>query len=92
MAEIIKGVGEYGILVMIAVLFLYEHFATNKKMLETQNQNANILKEMQVTNQNTSKALEIIQTNQKHNIVVTERIEKKIDCIKEKAEIIKKEV
>ena len=96
--EIINGVANLGILVVIAGFFLHDHYVSSKKMaalMESNNQilasNTAMLKELQKANENTAKSLEIIQQNQDNYIGMTERIEKKIDCIKEKADIIKKE-
>ena len=77
--EAMEAIGNYGILIVIAGLFLYEHISVNKKTKAIQEQNTGLLKEMQETNKNTAKALEILKENQSHMIVVTERIEYKID-------------
>ena len=90
MMELIESVGNIGVLAIIAGVFIFEHITTNKKTLLLHEQNTELLKEMKSSNDNTAKALEIIQENQKHTINVTERIETKIDCIKEKADITKK--
>ena len=87
--EIVDKIGNFGILVVIAGIFLYEHFTSNKKTQTMMEQNSEMLKEMKNTNENTAKALEIIQENQAHTIKITEGIDKKIDCIKEKANISK---
>ncbi|MCL2355184.1 MAG: hypothetical protein FWC68_04890 [Oscillospiraceae bacterium] len=88
--ELISGISNYTVLIVIAGMFLYEHFTVSKKTQEIQKQNSELLKEMKNTNVNTAKALEILQENQRHMINVTERIEEKIDCVKEKANISKK--
>lgn len=90
--DILQAIGNFGILVVIAGMFLYEHFTSDKHTQEIQKHNAEMLEEMKNTNNNTAKALEIIKQNQDYTINITERIEKKIDCIKVKANIVKKEV
>ena len=89
--ELVSGISNYGILIIIAGIFLYEHFSINRKTRVIQEQNTKLLTEMQETNKNTAKALEIIQENQNHMVIVTERIEHKIDCVKKEANICRKE-
>ena len=61
MAEIIDLISKYGVPLVIVGLFLYDWFTTRKDMQRTIEQNSNCLQEIQNTNKNTAKSLELLQ-------------------------------
>lgn len=83
MEEIIKLIMNYGTGIAVIALFIIDWWKNKNKINETLQQNSKMLEEMKVSNENTSKALDIL-------LATDSRIEKKIDCIKEKADITKK--
>lgn len=54
MEEILQGIANYGVSVIIVGLFIWDWVANKKKITET-------LEEMKVSNANTSKSLELLQ-------------------------------
>lgn len=61
MQEIIDIIGNFGVSVAIVILFLYDWFTTRKDMQKTLEQNSKCLAEIQNTNKNTAKSLELLQ-------------------------------
>ena len=61
MAEIIDLISKYGVPLVIVGLFLYDWFTTRKDMQRTIEQNSICLQEIQNTNKNTAKSLELLQ-------------------------------
>ncbi len=61
MQEIIDLISKYGVPLVIVALFLYDWLTTRKDMQKTIEQNTICLKEIQNTNKNTAKSLELLQ-------------------------------
>ncbi len=88
MQEIIEMISNFGISLVIVGLFLYDWFTTRKDMQKTLEQNSMCLEEIQNTNKNTAKSLELLQKsmdNQSDFLQVhdkrCENIEKSIEKI-----------
>ena len=93
MQEMAELINKYGVPLMIVVLFLYDWFTTRKDMQKTLEQNSTCLMEIQNTNINTAKSLELLQKsmdNQSEFLQVhdkrCEEIEKNIEKIEIKME------
>lgn len=94
MQEMAELINKYGVPLMIVVLFLYDWFTTRKDMQKTLEQNSTCLMEIQNTNRNTAKSLELLQKsmdNQSEFLQVhdkrCEAIEKDIEKINLKMEV-----
>lgn len=94
MQEIVDLVSKYGVSLVIVALFLYDWFTTRKDMQKTLEQNSNCLTEIQNTNKNTAKTLELLQKsmdNQSKFLQVhdkrCEEIEKDIEKIEMRMEV-----
>lgn len=94
MQEMAELINKYGVPLMIVVLFLYDWFTTRKDMQKTLEQNSTCLMEIQNTNRNTAKSLELLQKsmdNQSEFLQVhdkrCEAIEKDIEKINFKMEV-----
>lgn len=61
MEEIIDLISKYGVPLVIVALFLYDWVTTRKSMQKAIEQNSICLKEIQNTNRNTAKSLELLQ-------------------------------
>ena len=61
MQEIGKLINEYGVSLVIVILFLYDWLTTRRDMQKTIEQNGKCLIEIQNTNMNTAKSLELLQ-------------------------------
>lgn len=61
MEQIIEMLNNHGVSFVIVGLFLYDWLTTRKSMKETLEQNNTCLKEIQNTNKNTAKSLELLQ-------------------------------
>lgn len=61
MQEIGKLINEYGVSLVIVILFLYDWLTTRRNMQKTIEQNGKCLIEIQNTNMNTAKSLELLQ-------------------------------
>lgn len=61
MQELAEMISKYGVPLIIVVLFLYDWLTTRKDMQKTLEQNSNCLIEIQNTNKNTAKSLELLQ-------------------------------
>lgn len=61
MEQVIEMISKYGVSFVIVGLFLYDWLTTRKSMKETLDQNNACLKEIQNTNKNTAKSLELLQ-------------------------------
>lgn len=88
MQEIGKLINEYGVSLVIVILFLYDWLTTRRNMQKTIEQNGKCLIEIQNTNMNTAKSLELLQKsmdNQSEFLQVHDRrceaIEKDIEKI-----------
>lgn len=93
MQEILDIIGNFGVSIAIVVLFLYDWFTTRKDMQKTLEQNSTCLSEIQNTNRNTAKSLELLQKsmdNQSQFLQVhdkrCEEIEKSIEKIEVRME------
>ena len=93
MQDFLELVDKYGVSLFIVVLFLYDWFTTRKDMQKTVEQNSKCLVEIQSTNKNTAKSLELLQKsmdNQSEFLQVhdkrCENIEKSIEKIEIKME------
>ena len=93
MQEIGKLINEYGVSLVIVILFLYDWLTTRRNMQKTIEQNGKCLIEIQNTNMNTAKSLELLQKsmdNQSEFLQVHDRrceaIEKDIEKIEIKTE------
>lgn len=94
MQELAEMISKYGVPLIIVVLFLYDWLTTRKDMQKTLEQNSNCLIEIQNTNKNTAKSLELLQKsmdNQSEFLQVhdkrCEEIEKNIEKINLKMEV-----
>lgn len=94
MQEIVDLVSKYGVSLVIVALFLYDWFTTRKDMQKTLEQNSKCLTEIQNTNKNTAKSLELLQKsmdNQSEFLQVhdkrCEEIEKDIEKIEMRMEV-----
>ena len=94
MQEIVDLVSKYGVSLVIVALFLYDWFTTRKDMQKTLEQNSKCLTEIQNTNKNTAKSLELLQKsmdNQSEFLQVhdkrCEEIEKDIEKIDMRMEV-----
>ena len=61
MEEFLEMLSNFGISLVIVCLFLYDWFTTRKDMQKTLEQNSKCLTEIQNTNKNTAKSLELLQ-------------------------------
>ena len=61
MEEFLEMLSNFGISLVIVYLFLYDWFTTRKDMQKTLEQNSKCLTEIQNTNKNTAKSLELLQ-------------------------------
>ena len=93
MQEIGKLINEYGVSLVMVILFLYDWLTTRRNMQKTIEQNGKCLIEIQNTNMNTAKSLELLQKsmdNQSEFLQVHDRrceaIEKDIEKIEIKME------
>lgn len=93
MKEIGELISNYGVSIVIVILFLYDWFTTRKDMQKTLEQNSKCLVEIQNTNRNTAKSLELLQKsmdNQSEFLQVHDRrcevIEKDIEKIEMRME------
>lgn len=93
MQEIGKLINEYGVSLVIVIFFLYDWLTTRRNMQKTIEQNGKCLIEIQNTNMNTAKSLELLQKsmdNQSEFLQVHDRrceaIEKDIEKIEIKME------
>lgn len=94
MQEIGKLINEYGVSLVIVILFLYDWLTTRRDMQKTIEQNGKCLIEIQNTNMNTAKSLELLQKsmdNQSEFLQVHDRrceaIEKDIEKIEMRMEV-----
>lgn len=94
MQDIIEMISKYGVSFVIVGLFLYDWLTTRKDMQKTLEQNSTCLAEIQNTNKNTAKSLELLQKsmdNQSEFLQVhdkrCEEIEKDIEKINLKMEV-----
>lgn len=78
MGEVIKLIAENGVLVAIAIVFIYQSLITNKKLSET-------LTEVSITNKNISKSLDLLKRSQEEDIDIGRETLKKVECMKIKA-------
>ena len=85
MIEVITQIGNLGILVVIAGVFLYDHLNTNKKVREALEQNTKFLEGIQDTNANITLTLALLKDSMEENKRISGSIEAKVDCIKRKA-------
>ncbi len=60
MKELLEMLTNYGVSIIIVGLFLYDWFTTRKDMQKTLDQNSKCLVEIQNTNRNTAKSLELL--------------------------------
>lgn len=88
MKELLEMLTNYGVSIIIVGLFLYDWFTTRKDMQKALEQNGKCLVEIQNTNKNTAKSLELLQKsmdNQSEFLQVhdkrCENIEKSIEKI-----------
>lgn len=93
MQDFLELVDKYGVPLIIVVLFLYDWLTTRKDMPKTLEQNSKCLVEIQSTNKNTAKSLELLQKsmdNQSEFLQIHDKrcedIEKNIEKIEEKME------
>ena len=93
MQEMLEMTNKFGVSLIIVVLFLYDWFTTRKDMQKTLEQNSTCLIEIQNTNKNTAKSLELLQKsmdNQSEFLQVhdkrCETIEKDIEKLEMKME------
>ena len=61
MQEMLEMISKFGVSLVIVALFLYDWFTTRKDMQKTLEQNSICLIEIQNTNRNTAKSLELLQ-------------------------------
>lgn len=61
MQEFLEMINKFGVPLVIVGLFLYDWFITRKDMQKTLEQNSTCLSEIQNTNKNTAKSLELLQ-------------------------------
>ena len=61
MQEMLEMISKFGVPLVIVALFLYDWFTTRKDMQKTLEQNGKCLTEIQNTNRNTAKSLELLQ-------------------------------
>lgn len=94
MKELLEMLTNYGVSIIIVGLFLYDWFTTRKDMQKTLEQNSKCLVEIQNTNRNTAKSLELLQKsmdNQSEFLQVHDRrceaIEKDIEKIEMRMEV-----
>lgn len=93
MQEMVEMLSKYGVSFIIVCLFLYDWLTTRKDMQKALEQNGKCLAEIQNTNKNTAKSLELLQKsmdNQSEFLQVhdkrCENIEKSIEKIEIKME------
>lgn len=93
MQEMLELLDKYGVPLIIVGFFLYDWLTTRKDMSKTLEQNSKCLVEIQSTNKNTAKSLELLQKsmdNQSEFLQIHDKrcedIEKNIEKIEEKME------
>jgi hypothetical protein len=81
MEDIVHVIVDYGVLVVIAGIFLFDWVKNKDRVNKTLEQNTSILRELSSTNANISKTLDLLQTslNTQHDLLV--EIEHKIETI-----------
>lgn len=94
MEQFFNALNNFGVPLVIVGLFLYDWFTTRKDMQKTLEQNSKCLVEIQNTNRNTAKSLELLQKsmdNQYEFLQVHDKrcedIEKNIEKIEIKMEV-----
>lgn len=88
MEEIIDIIGNFGVSVAIVILFLYDWFTTRKDMQETLKQNSTCLIEIQNTNRNTAKSLELLQKSMDNQSEFLQVHDKRCEAIEKDIEKI----
>lgn len=61
MEQLLEMISKFGVSLVIVALFLYDWLTTRKNMQKTLEQNSACLLEIQNTNKNTAKSLELLQ-------------------------------
>lgn len=92
MIELVKTVSDYGISLIIVVLFIYDWVTNKKKISQTLEQNKDCLKEMSVSSSNTAKSLELLQQSMNAQSTLLNKHDKRCAKTQEIVEEIKKEV
>lgn len=88
MQEMAELINKYGVPLMIVVLFLYDWFTTRKDMQKTLEQNSTCLMEIQNTNRNTAKSLELLQKSMDNQSEFLQVHDKRCEAIEKDIEKI----
>ena len=88
MQEIIELINKYGVSLVIVGLFLYDWLTTRKDMQETLKQNSTCLIEIQNTNRNTAKSLELLQKSMDNQSEFLQVHDKRCEAIEKDIEKI----
>lgn len=78
MVELIQAISNFGILIVIAAIFIYQSVVSNQKIADT-------LKVIGESNENISKTLDLLTKLQNEDIQIGRETLDKVNCIKIKA-------
>lgn len=76
-------ISKFGVPLVIVALFLYDWLTTRKQMQETLKQNSTCLAELQNTNKNTAKSLELLQRSMDNQSEFLQVHDKRCETIQE---------
>ena len=88
MQELAEMISKYGVPLIIVVLFLYDWLTTRKDMQKTLEQNSTCLIEIQNTNRNTAKSLELLQKSMDNQSEFLQVHDKRCEAIEKDIEKI----
>ncbi len=87
MVELTESIANFGVLVVIAAVFLYDHVVTNRKMQESINQTNKFLENQEDSNKNISASLDLLNKSINENYSISGRIEDKVNQINNRSGI-----
>mgnify|MGYP006864471051 FL=1 len=88
MQEMLEMISKFGVSLVIVALFLYDWFTTRKDMQKTLEQNGKCLAEIQNTNRNTAKSLELLQKSMDNQSEFLQVHDKRCEAIEKDIEKI----
>lgn len=92
MEELLQTISNFGVSLVIVALFLYDWFTTRKNMQKSLEQNSACLSEIQNTNKNTAKSLELLQKSMDNQSDFLKVHDKRCEKIQNNLESIEMEV
>ena len=83
--ELFENIGNFGILIIIAGVFLWDHISYKKKREKSIEKEAILLREISNTNNNISKSIDVLQKNLNKQQDFLENLDK--NCIKKNNDV-----